>query len=236
MKIFNLAFLMIVCSLFFVVDVSAKEISQFCDYTESCLTTQKVDNWIENSGIDTTVYDSYYITVITYFSDYYFSIVFYKYQDMLNKNIVISESSYFTHLRFNTSHYRYTKTLSNTQKFSLSDVDIKYYTNSYSLMFKGATSSDTEQVILAYYSNKDILDNDGNIILKANIEIEDEEDPIISNNRNYLEKFINFSKEIYSIVGELAKKVINTPLLALPFGLCVLVIVIAIFYKLFTRR
>ena len=227
---------MIVCSLFFIGDVSAKEISQFCDYTDPCLTTQKVDNWIENSGIDTTVYDSYYITVTPYYSDIYFSIIFYKYQDMLNKNIVINESTYFTHLRFNTVNYRYALNLKRGQKFSLSDVNITYYSNSYSMMFKGVTSADSEQTILAYYSNKDILDNDGNIILKTNIEIEDKEDPIISNNRNYLEKFINFSKEIYSIVGELAKKVIYTPLLALPFGLCVLVIVIAIFYKLFTRR
>lgn len=161
--------------------VNAKEISQFCDYTDPCLTTDQVDSWIENSGIDTSVYDSYYITVVPYFNTLYFDVIFYKYQDMLDKKININELANFTYLVFNTQHYKYSSSLSNSGKFNLSDVNIQYSISNYSLMFKGKTSTTSDQIILAYYSNQNILDSQGNVVLEANVEVieeEPEEEPI----------------------------------------------------------
>ena len=90
--------------------------------------------------------------------------------------------------------------------------------------------------IFTYYTNKDIKDQNGNVILPRNdIEVP-KEDPNVVNNRSFLVKLTNFYKSLFSIISDIASTIIITPILVIPFGFCILAIVVGVFYKLFLRR
>ena len=152
--------------------VSAKELSDFCSFTSPCLTTEIIDNWISSNNIDTTVYDSYFVTAFKPDNRTYFYITFYSsklnniYLTKSGSNYVLNEDSGI--LAYHRQEIVFNSSV-NLNNISLNNQNGFYYT------IRNDIST------LAYYSNRDIKDQDGNVILKANAEVieeEPEEEPI----------------------------------------------------------
>ena len=178
------------CSFLVIGNVNAEEILQFCEYTNPCISEEIIEEVITTKNIDKTIYDSYFLVIAPNNS----SFKFYFYNS--TNGFVVKQSSVTTTkdmtLVFNYTgeYYRYYTTTTN------SDGTHKYINR----LLNGElnTSASPINVMYAnekyiYYSNQDLKDVDGNIILaKNNIEPipeEPEEEPITIINKMAL--FVN---------------------------------------------
>ena len=147
-------------SVFITSRVSAYEISQFCDYTEPCLTTEQISNWINDNSIDTTFYDNYIITVAynSSISQYNFTIKFFNSEDILN-NYVYYDSDKLIIKKEIAKWFEIYK-YSSEKKMSLSDVNI--------IEFNHEVDQFTNFDSSIYYSTFDVKDSSNNVVLAKN--------------------------------------------------------------------
>ena len=176
--------LVVLFSAFLVSDkVSAREISQFCDYTEPCLTTEDIDTIIKNNNIDTSIHNAYLFTVAKgRFSDNSpkLTIFFFNYKDMLNNKIYINE--YLSSLgALYSSNYPisiYSLHLEGNFKYDLSQeivLNYAYHSGTPGGISHAIHFGNSTEDFYTYYTNVDILDENGNIVFPANNLSPDEE-------------------------------------------------------------
>lgn len=231
-----------ICSLLFSGKVSAYELTDFCDYTDPCLSTEMIDEWFEKYNTEILGYDSYFISLyqtqsgISTFN--YLVAMLYNKSKFPNSALGIqlrSDGRYQTILRNYTSvHYSNTglNVISGLINPSNKNMSTSAHFNSVII----GNSIDSKIDVVAYYTNNDVVDKDGNVVLYRNdIEVP-KEDPNVVNNRAFLVKLTNFYKSLFSIISNIASTIVITPILAIPFGFCILAIIVGVFYKLFLRR
>lgn len=232
MKISIMIFMIMICSFIFNNKVSAKELSDFCSFTSPCLSTEIIEEMISSRNINTDIYDSYVIIGVQVSETR--SKLLYAVYPSTDVKMYFDTTSSDTRKTFRiekNKSYTILGNMINGYSSGISTSDLSLNVGSYVLDI-----NNDEWENLVYYSNVDILDQDGNVILKANDKELSEIEQNIVNNRNFLEKFTIFTKQLYTIESNLVGKIVTTPLLMIPFGFCILIVVIAIFYNLFTRR
>ena len=220
-----------ICSFVFSNKVSAYELTDFCDYTDPCVSTEYFDILIENKGLDPELYKNYFASFARKDTGGFYFYAF-VYKDNATFTIITNEDGSY---KFNYKGYYYTNYVfsGNSDFFKLNPPTSLYTKITISDTF--SFSPDIQETFV-YYSNKDILDSDGNVVLYRNdIEVP-KEDPNVVNNRAFLVKLTNFYKSLFLIISDIASTIIITPILVIPFGFCILAIIVGVFYKLFLRR
>lgn len=153
--------------------VNAKEIEQFCEYTEPCLTTEKIEELFVEANIDISVYDGYFI--------YAHRAVNYKYTGATVTMFVFKKSDldsiYVRNLGeddYYDDYYKFNFYLSNKSVYSISnssysstivDTEEPFYSSFYESYTYSQISFNSSY---AYYTNVDILDVDGNVVFAKN--------------------------------------------------------------------
>ena len=233
-------FTIMIFSLVFSNKVSAEVLEQFSEYTEPQFTTEMIDAWHETYSIDKSVYDSYLITLHqrgsgTSTFNYYYAVL-YKSTDLESGKINIYNDDNYYYIKYTNYTYRYgyNANLLSTEKFNLGSKKVSLAYQGYEAIIANNINSQID--LVGYYSNRDIKDQNGNIIIKKNDFVEPIEDPNLTNTREFLFKLTNFYKSLFSIISNIASTIITTPILLIPFGFCILAIVVGVFYKLFLRR
>lgn len=190
MKNKRIKFIAIFIGLFLMLSgkVSAYEISQFCEYTEPCVSTEYFEDLIEKKGLDPNEYKNHFASYALKNTGGFLFYVF-VYKDNATFTISINEDGIYIP-NYNGFYYTNYVSPSNT-----SFIKIKPTTSLYTRMTMSdplSFSPDIQETFV-YYSNKDILDADGNIVLYRNdIEVppvEPEEEPITIINKMAL--FVN---------------------------------------------
>lgn len=189
MKKYIISLITILSSLFIIGNVKASGIEDVQKYAPK-ITDENIQLFFEKNNIDTSIYDTYIITVYdsyTYsgiLNDYKeISFHWFNYQDYLDGTIKIdnvliaAEKSYRYRIRFNSAKnglgYTYT-TRTSSDSYSVSNfpnINYSFYDSNcqgFSYLVTGKPDNVTKLEPLAYYTNKDIYLVDGTLWLKAN--------------------------------------------------------------------
>ena len=159
-------------SVFITSNVNASEIPQFCDYTEPCLTTEDIEALIKENDVDINIYDKYVITL----TETRYSINFYVFvlkSEDVNDNFNFSKINdvfYYgiSHTSYYFAQYSVLKSVGLSKTF-FNDVTMSFYELSDSSS-AGSYFADSLTDI-AYYSNFDVKDSSGNVILVKNDDV-----------------------------------------------------------------
>ena len=188
-KVF-LALLVSLSSLLFINNVSASSIADIQSYASN-ITEENIDLFFQNNNVDRSIYDAYLIVVSPNFYNGssagrkpYVRMYWFNYQDMLNEKIRVQlskDTSSFLSYRFNVqttktySFFNFSRYLTGTY-LPISDFPnisseaistVAPTTQVISTIVSGPNSTTLAEP-LAYYSNVDILMNDGSVWLEKN--------------------------------------------------------------------
>ena len=181
-----ITFSVILSSLFIIGNVKASGIEDVQKYAPN-ITDENIQSFFEINNIDTSIYDTYIITV----QDNYYNgnarfkevhMRWFNYQDLLDGYIDIENKlgsdgatlSYMINVKDNSKYgngyfFRYVdpKTYPISSFPNLPDGVVNFSKSSYGYLVRGKDST-TKVEPVAYYTNKDIYLKDGTLWLKAN--------------------------------------------------------------------
>ena len=142
-------------SLVFTSCVSAKELTQFKANGYSEITTELIEQIIDNNNLDVTFNDAYLLVAyLTSDNQKYYHLVFFNSNNMKNGVNYINSKNYFTFVGTDIFNVNITALLSNSVLYKSKDT----------WMF-GLTSELPENMI--YYSTIDVYDENGNVFFKG---------------------------------------------------------------------
>lgn len=184
-----ITFSVILSSLFIIGNVKASGIEDVQKYAPK-ITDENIQLFFEKNNIDTSIYDTYIITVYdsyTYsgiLNDYKeVEFFWFNYQDYLDGTIKIdnvliaAEKSYRYRIRFNSAKNGFgtaDRTRTSSGSYSISNfpnINYSFYNSNsqgFAYLVLGKPDNVTKLEPLAYYTNKDIYLVDGTLWLKAN--------------------------------------------------------------------
>ena len=142
-------------SLVFTSCVSAKELTQFKANGYSEITTELIEQIIDNNNLDVTFNDAYLLVAyLTSDNQKYYHLVFFNSNNMKNGVNYINSKNYFTFVGTDIFNVNITALLSNSVLYKSKDT----------WMF-GLTSELPENMI--YYSTIDVYDENGDVFFEG---------------------------------------------------------------------
>lgn len=200
-------------SLVFTSCVSAKELTQFKENGYDEITTELIEQIIDNNNLDVTFNDAYLLVAyISSNNKNSYHLVFFNSKNMKNGVNYINSKNYFTFIGTDIFNVNTTSLLSNSVLDKSKDT----------WMF-GLTYELPENLV--YYSTIDVYDENHDVFFKGENYVPLEPSTTIN-------KFVNFYNSFFTILGNFCKTIISKPLLLFPFSLAILFSIFFVFKSL----
>lgn len=151
--------------------INAEELSNFCEYTNPCLTTERIEEILSSNSVIAT---DYVVTLADYKTDKMFAIMPVVKEDIDAGLIYINDTGNYKQLFYNSGRSSVIYVLNNRQTVDVFDTTITSFNKtriasdtSYTFSFSYLNTGPT---IYAYYSTLDIPDSNGEIYFYAKSE------------------------------------------------------------------
>lgn len=209
----TVTFTVMIFSLVFTSCVSAKELTQFKENGYDEITTELIEQIIDNNNLDVTFNDAYLLVAyISSNNKNSYHLVFFNSKNMKNGVNYINSKNYFTFIGTDIFNVNTTSLLSNSVLDKSKDT----------WMF-GLTYELPENLV--YYSTIDVYDENHDVFFKGENYVPLEPSTTIN-------KFVNFYNSFFTILGNFCKTIISKPLLLFPFSLAILFSIFFVFKSL----
>lgn len=209
----TVTFTVMIFSLVFTSCVSAKELTQFKENGYDEITTELIEQIIDNSNLDVTFNDAYLLVAyISSNNKNSYHLVFFNSKNMKNGVNYINSKNYFTFIGTDIFNVNSTSLPSNSVLYKSKDT-----------WLFGLTSELPENLV--YYSTIDVYDENGDVFFKGENHVPLEPSTTIN-------KFVNFYNSFFTILGNFCKTIISKPLLLFPFSLAILFSIFFVFKSL----